>query len=132
MNNFKIGKWVRLVGEEGHKDSFGKLIDMFDGIWMDIDWKNTGTHTRETSRDSYFFRIKPWEPQSGEWCWFRSKHMPKYMQVLAQFKKMAHDGFSEKYLIVFNEKDVEEGVTSIYYDEVEPFIGELPNFIKGY
>ena len=106
----KVGDWVNLVRDDGI---------IFDTFQYDNDWNGKNG-----------FSLELWQPKEGEWCWFRSSHMPKYIQVLAQFKEFSYDSFAGKYTIMFNKEDVEEGVTSLHYDKCEPFIGELPSFIK--
>jgi hypothetical protein len=103
MSNFKIGDWVR----EPDGDIWKLDNEVEKGSYVDTD-------------------CELWQPKVGEWCWFRSDNMPKYIQVLAQFKEY----YNGEYAVVFNPKDVEEGTETIYYTECEPFIGELPSFIK--
>jgi hypothetical protein len=62
-----------------------------------------------------------WQPQLGEWCWFWNVLNGAYeIPVLRKFVKMTEEGF---YL-------ADNIVCDWAYTNCEPFIGELPSFIK--
>lgn len=69
--------------------------------------------------------VKLWHPKEGEWCWFYDIGMRT--PQLHQFQC-----FSENEQLNYGERFVEKGQErdSWGYDYCEPFIGELPSFIK--
>jgi hypothetical protein len=104
---FKVGDWVKTTGMPFKVD---------EPVLSDIDCGE--------------LEVELWKPKEGEWCWFRSESMPKYIQVLAQFKEVYNEVDHIRYCVMYKQEDVEEGVISIHYSECEPFIGQLPSFIK--
>jgi len=51
--------------------------------------------------------------------------MKIWIKLLKEFLKLVNGYYNGKYAVFFNPKDI-----PIYYTECEPFIGELPSFIK--
>ena len=58
-----------------------------------------------------------WQPKEGEWCWFYSNFWMDKLPILEQFSHIEDNKFKTK-----------RGVLTM---ECEPFIGELPSFLKG-
>ena len=56
-----------------------------------------------------------WQPKVGEWCWFYDTVSSN--PLLMQFEKQDNDKFYGK-------------TTELYFREIEPFIGQLPTFLK--
>ena len=118
MSDFKVGDWVVV---KDSKTVF-KVADVFkDGYtWyapsIKLEPRNmwdSGVYGIPESQS----HLELWYPKEGEWCWFWNKdsEMPP---VLRRFKQTQKDG-------AHITKD-----DCYFYDYCEPFIGELPSFIK--
>ena len=62
---------------------------------------------------------KLWQPREGEWCWFWNIYMQT--PILLQFHEMNDEYF----------KTIFHYDSQIYWKYCEPFIGELPSFLKA-
>jgi len=111
MNNFKIGEWVNCNGkvqeiiEFINEGSYGK-IDM-------VELTDDYVHIDE---------LVKWEPKVGEWCWFVFDKKKKQYE-LGQFEEIVYDIDGKYYTSKQNNKK--------WFEYCEPFIGNLPTFIKG-
>ena len=114
---FKIGEWVR------YKASYAKNLAPLRVIEC-----NGLTFLASNGKRLDCDAFELWRAKKGEWCWFRSQHMPKHIRVLAQFKEMSNDALGS-YTVMFNPED-DKGVSSIHYSEIQPFIGQLPIWEK--
>ena len=104
---FKVGDWVisnnQALKVEAINDMGNPCI--FDGTWL----KEIGTH-------------ELWQPKEGEWCWLNKE--------LAKITSKDNDGY-----VTFLKSN---GTYSAYHKidtnfiskYCEPFIGELPSFLK--
>ena len=101
MQNFKVGDWVIHNGQFKKVKSCGGYAVIFD------DLRKTYCH-----QDSCVL----WQPKPGEWCWFLDNSREP---VLKQFLQMCP--------IVPTNYISKQGLIS---GRVEPFIGELPTFLK--
>ena len=102
MNEFKIGDWVRRKSDVFHK------VDRID---------NNYRLQLSTEKFKDFVRddCEIWEPKEGEWCWFTMSDGSK--PLFGQFSGIYKDKFTWDNRYYFS-------------DACEPFIGELPSFIK--
>ena len=66
----------------------------------------------QAHEDMIYKDFKLWQPQEGEWCWYMNIHHKN--PQLREFKQSR-----------FNQ-DTYHGLKPL----IEPFIGELPSFIK--
>ena len=74
----------------------------------------------------YSDEVELWQPKPNEWCWFWSKSFPK-PQLLPFRSYFKNSFYSTEYgVTIFNEVLCECN----YFDYCEPFIGQLPTFIK--
>lgn len=119
MSKFKVGDWVQFVDADGTR-YFGKCTgirdtyhsDYGDITVVDTDWTDVG----------YFIQdIEYWHPKEGEWCWFLVKcinypHLKDW--VLGKYLR---DNLCEVPIRKTN---------GTYFYGCEPFIGELPSFLK--
>ena len=100
---FKVGDWIRIKGT--------LESDIFKLTENEIKYK-------EIILGHFIFEENTWvhwQPKEGEWCWmFSDGNLSPHIM---QFSCMGLDG--KTYLSGF-----------AGYDECEPFIGELPSFIK--
>ena len=103
MEQFKEGDWVRDL-REGMKNPIVRLKP--NCVFL-------------TNPEDYIERpiYEHWQPKEGEWCWFIDNGVPKEYIQLRQFESM--DG------MFFKPYGALRG-----YANCEPFIGELPSFIK--
>lgn len=72
--------------------------------------------------------LKKWQPKEGEWCWFGNKIDSKSF-VLSQFDETIT--IDHTWDIAYTEvlyKSKEYGLRR--YSSCEPFIGELPSYLK--
>lgn len=79
--------------------------------------------TKESPQSDNWWNIaqcKFWRPKEGEWCWFWNEYS-KYTLTLG---KLARYSEEEKLYFSYN------GVVYMSYKHCEPFIGELPSFLK--
>lgn len=103
MKEFKVSDWVR----------FTPSNEVFKIHYLD---NNIVTNTKHNGHYDIDF-VELWQPQVGEWCWFWDfeQEIPKLMQ----FKEMFNgDLFTS----------IQDKIEAYTY--CEPFIGELPSFIK--
>lgn len=63
--------------------------------------------------------LEKWQPKEGEWCLFLIKGKP--YPLLAKFDKIVQIHGIQKYAVIDS---------YITFDYCEPFIGELPSFLK--
>ena len=108
MKSFKVGDWVVRIGENKP---------------MQVS-KVSGSRVNCGSVETYLDRLELWQPQEGEWCWFWNK---KNAPIFGKFKRMDPSGARIYEVIELgkNTKDLNKS-----YKFCEPFIGELPSFIK--
>lgn len=109
MEQFKIGDWLQVIA--GHERPIGSLFKVESCL------------TRYRATD-----VKLWQPKEGEWCWFWNTQKDLTLQ---KFWKMEQNYF----IVAFYEKHKIDGIA--FYDindkhfkNCEPFIGELPSFLK--
>ena len=116
--SFKVGDWV----QHKYLNTIFQVKDIFKDGYLDcitslkleprIKWDSCLFQGKYNSDDCVL-----WQPKEGEWCWFWNKdsEMPP---VLRRFKQTQKDG-------AHITKD-----DCYFYDYCEPFIGELPSFLK--
>lgn len=106
---FKVGDWVVVTSDfqTRSREYFkGDIITYHDRVQLN------GSIGRNENN------IRLWQPQPGEWCWFWDKYTDSFL--LTKFHSISCDS---------------EGTTIYKTDgwdwlHCEPFIGELPSFIK--
>lgn len=113
MQNFKVGDWV-ILNED--KQTLAKVLEIYNEYIFKcrLHFINEGSVVW-CSEMSYY---KHWRPTEGEWCWFWNFNE---MPTLEQFREY-HD--LDDYLGNY------ETLTVKLYQHCEPFIGELPTFLK--
>ena len=112
MKEFKVGDWVTLLDKWVHKveavSKNGRVLFL---------------NTREIPQADNWWDIDqctPWQPEIGEWCWFwEIDSNPK----LCQYSKYINGEYEALSIDPYYEL---EG----HFGFCEPFIGELPSFIK--
>ena len=107
---FKVGDWVRYKHLEGDRNIRPQQIE----AWTGTDWGVNGNLC--TSSD-----LVQWKPRKGEWCVF-----PYGANgfCVSKFVEVEYHADIKHTLALF-----ENGMSfDILY--CEPFIGELPSFIK--
>ncbi len=111
---FKVGDWVRVVGQKDIEMVNNKNVSIFNN-----------------PKKSIFF--KHWQPEAGEWCWFYSDVMKlDNIGILRRFTQMEkdiedNDMFGYEPRKAFKE---EFEHIKVFYKYCEPFIGQLPMFLK--
>lgn len=68
-----------------------------------------------------------WRPQLGEWCWVGYK--------LMKFNKLIKEDYSTTFEFIFPDRDadgykIKEHILERHLQVVEPFIGQLPSYLK--
>ena len=100
MEQFKIGDWVQVIA--GHERPIGSLFKV----------KSCLTSYKVAD-------VKLWEPKEGEWCWFWNSALGIwFISTLKDFGEYNNS--------------IQYRCNSVYYicEKCEPFIGELPSFLK--
>lgn len=118
MSTFKLGDWV--ISTKYPKANPIKIQHQHA-----IDTGVLGTYANSKGQASLLYaeECKLWQPKVGEWCWFYKEQV-----------KLEYVGthWAIPYLGRFG-KFTEQGVQTIEkfcYSFCEPFIGQLPTFIK--
>lgn len=108
MEQFKIGDWVQVIA--GHERPIGSLFKVKSCL------------TRYRAAD-----VKLWEPNEGEWCWFYTSESKGRRYINPQLGRFQN-------FVKQNTNTYKNGyrfVTDVgFYKQCEPFIGELPSFLK--
>jgi len=105
MSEFKVGDWICFEGKELFKATQNDL-DCFTGC-----------------------DLKLWKPQAGEWCIYNFVIMDRTIPI---FILPRLDSFGHMYAI----NQINNEVVSIMFEDgnclcdCEPFIGELPSWVK--
>jgi hypothetical protein len=107
MKQFKVGDWVR-VNNKVHQ-----IVEF-------INEDSCGKANMVELTDDYVHmdELVIWHPKEGEWCWFRTIHASN--PVFGRFIKQINERY---YADTHCSR-------SDYFKYCEPFIGELPSFIK--
>jgi hypothetical protein len=119
--SFKVDDWVRLVRLEGASTPVLR-IDSFDGI----DYIVNGMKCTKSD-------LVHWRPKREEWCWFYSDVMKlDNVCILRKFTQMEKDIEADDMFgcePTVPDKEEFESI-KVFYKYCEPFIGQLPSFIK--
>ena len=125
MTQFKVGDWVRHPSY-----GIGKVLTyQTSGPFHTVEVKGSSLWGTRSTKDGTFDRwipltyIEPWEPTEGEWCWFYKEEIkPKHIGTHWAIPNLHKFG-----------KTTESGIQTIEgfcYSFCEPFIGQLPSFLK--
>ena len=119
QSKFKVGDWV-----ENSKSSL-RIIKQVTAVAEGCDTVTVGDK-KVGINVMLITDLKLWKPKPGEWCWFWSKSFPK--PQLLPFRSYFRNSFysTECGVTIFNGVLCECN----YFDYCEPFIGQLPTFIK--
>ena len=101
MEEFKVGDWLRNTEENR----------VFKATKIDID---VIKFLSKLNKPHY---AELWQPKEGEWCWYNKKYFIKVKNI-----KDEQIYFSSLDGMYINDWD--------YLCKFEPFIGELPTFLK--
>lgn len=107
MSNFKVGDWIKI----------GDAIQQITAINPENDYNITCDMVETTDDYVSIESIEPWYPKEGEWCW--------YKHHLVRIDEINEYGYVRAMSASFCEQFDFDG-----FKECEPFIGELPSFIK--
>ena len=109
MNEFKVGDWVRHIESNNiYKINGFSMHGQTKGFIQIPDEYNLVPQSE----------CELWQPKEGEWCWFWDNFNNPFIG-----KFVARDGDNYQYKHTKNDK-----VYSAY--KCEPFVGELPTFLK--
>ena len=115
---FKVGDWVR------------SKENKFDFSLVSIDTEKFYKALGSNFEDVW----ELWQPKEGEWCWFYSDVMKlDNVGILRKFTQMEKDIQGDDMFGCEPMKSFKEEFEHIkvFYKYCEPFIGNLPSFIKG-
>jgi hypothetical protein len=109
---FKIGNWVYI----------GSALKQITELYYDVDGKINaifcGHSHYNTQRD-----IIIWKPTKDEYCWNTER------RALGYIKEITNEEHGSNYYFLTNINGIESyGAYTV--DRFEPFIGELPSFLK--
>lgn len=111
MEQFKVGDWVKT------KAGFIKQISCLTGDKCDtLSIGNTSIGINVVFKNE----IELWQPKEGEWCWFYDD--TEGTPIFGRFYKQDKD---------FGNCCYPQHQINSPYSYCEPFIGELPSFLKG-
>ncbi len=113
MSNLKPGDWVIISVKKKPYTHIIKIIKIIQET--ETDYAIIESIDKEVILDGKFLKIELWQPKLGEWCWFYSKHT-NIAPVLRKFEYKHNNSFYTNDEMIFT--------------GCEPFIGNLPNFIK--
>ena len=102
MSKIKVGDWVRW--------DRGKVSEVL-AVSEECLIKNHSALSNGCNIHNHDLEL--WKPQVGDWCWFYTRDTP----ILSKFYVMEHGRYTESILWTNQ-------------DKCEPFIGNLPSFIK--
>ena len=110
---FKVGDWVRSKGfqNDGNEELLIKKLK----VQQQVDFVH-----------NYQEEWELWQPKQGEWCWFWYLNCSP---ILAQYN--SYDGEDYEAIQYSNSINGERIESVSPYSYCEPFIGNLPSFIKG-
>lgn len=101
MNSFKPGNWVRHIAFK----SKHKCISINDG---EFDDKVSVTNSPSFDNE-FMIDYELWQPKVGEWVWSKGS-------------------YTQAFIFKWTSSHEQAGI--INYTNYEPFIGQLPTFIK--
>lgn len=113
MEEFKVGDWVRKEPFLFEQEVYQLAYSDFYGVGR--------------KSDSFFENLEPWQPKEGEWCWFYTNTSKGRRFINPQLGKFQN-------LVEQDTNTYKNGYRYIadigFYKQCEPFIGELPTFLK--
>ena len=112
MNKFKVGDWIKSTKFTHMRPSKVQSIYKSNGRKGDFGLKCGGTV-------HYASEAELWQPKEGEWCWFKDEE--NTIGSLTQLVGIEEDGTYYGY----SSYGIPDKAPC-----VEPFIGELPSFLK--
>ena len=134
MSSFKPGDWV-ILSSSSDSRSLAQVQETYsDSNKAKLYWPSE--NSAAVCPEMQYYEL--WHPKVGEWCWFIN---PNCAPLLAQFVKMQDQSFwiNNEYESVLGYKANKFGHYSgnigpkdedYVFVYCEPFIGQLPTFIK--
>lgn len=127
MQNFKVGDWV--ISSRYPKSPTIKIPDKHA-----IDTQIFGTYTssRGQAHLLYAHECRQWQPTEGEWCWFfnDTTDVPTLAKLIEITTLFGRDKtYNVKTPSCISETSYSYSRT-MSFKHCEPFIGQLPTFIK--
>ena len=112
MSDFKVGDWVKNKYKTIKVKSFITL-DKIDYI--------------QDSENGLMpvWQAELWQPKEGEWCWFDKNKLGKFWK-----KQGTRNYWTLSDFVSISEKTKIPSGDYFVSDYCEPFIGQLPSFIK--
>ena len=103
------------------------------GDWVNIPSLNT--EPAQYRSDLCHLGLELWHPKVGEWCWFWNKEIDvpilSKLSDITNYEDLPTIYYSEHPMYIkLGEDDNYEIVESYNFNNCEPFIGQLPTFIK--
>lgn len=118
MQNFKVGDWVILNKD---RKTLAKILEIDDEYIFKCKLHFVNENSISWCSEMQYY--KHWEPTEGEWCWFYKEEIkPKHIGTHWAIPNLHKFG-----------KTTESGIQTIEgfcYSFCEPFIGQLPSFLK--
>lgn len=114
MQNFKVGDWVKILTFRNHVPVTIKNIEGYRYVL------STGLYADGSI-------LEHWKPKPGEWCWVGYK--------LMKFSKLIKEDYSIIFEFISPDRNadgykIKEYILERHLQVVEPFIGELPTYLK--
>ena len=127
MSSFKPGNWVILSSSSDSRSLAQVKETYLDSNKSKLYWPSENS-TAVCSEMQYY---ELWQPEVGEWCWFWNKCMDiDQSPRLAQFHLIVEELQEPMDFPAFYQTKYKTIKLGYLYDFCEPFIGQLPTFIK--
>lgn len=122
MNQFKLNDWVNITKQNHTRLLQLTKVENIRGSNMLYFGKNEYSIFEERVNTTST-HLELWRPKEGEWCWFwDNDDLPFLLQATGEMVKT-----SNGYLYFSKQKQRHGNDAS---SNCEPFIGELPSFLK--
>ncbi len=128
MISFKLGDWV--ISTKYPKASPIKIQHQHA---IDTGIFGTYTNTKGQANLLYSEECMPWQPETGEWCWFYTNKLTTgrvVAPVLKQYREGDEHMIQERLIRNGNFTNIDDKFAFYQLELIEPFIGQLPLILK--
>jgi hypothetical protein len=144
MSEFKVGDWVRIYSGyledkyiEPKEDNQIKVVKLLSMEIVGTEEKIFYTNKDKSDwisvySDGSLRNFELWQPKEGEWCWFYDKLLNGRIvgPILRQYNQKQLNMIQERILLDNKFTDIDDQYCFYELENIEPFTGELPSFIK--
>lgn len=109
----KIGDWVKFISNKPNNYCDGEILQITN--IDDRGFCHFGDYNKLYSIDL----LELWQPTEGEWCWSKYDGLVQILKIT-----------DERYIVFPLSTSKKDCTIEYRLGGLEPFIGELPSFIK--